>query len=227
LLGENISIGNPIESESTTGRRSTDSSINTDELNNLKRENIQLKDNERLKVEDMKKNENESEKLVAQSNESTNAEVKLTPKKESFQLMKSLLESLNPEDMLEVNEALKTKIVKLTEKNTIAESNLNAKTEELHHTLSHYCKQAVTYEAEVKRLKKEVTELTEKNTNVEAEVKRLEKEVTELTEKNTNVEADRKTKTEELMNTIAQFTDIESNYINQEGRGYLWTPWSK
>ena len=84
----------------------------------------------------MKKNENENEKLVAQSNKSTNAEVKLTPKKESFQLMKSLLESLNPEDMLEENEALKTMIVKLTEKNTNAESNLNAKTGTPAHTIT-------------------------------------------------------------------------------------------
>ena len=115
-----------ILAESTTGRRSTDSNTNTDELGNLQRENIQLKENERVKVEDMKKNENESEKLVEQSNKSKNTEVKLTPKKDSFQLMKSLLESLNPENMLEENEALKTKIAKLTEKNTNAESNLNA-----------------------------------------------------------------------------------------------------
>ena len=98
--------------------------------------------------------------------------------------------------------------------------------QELQHTRSHYCKQAVTYETEVKRLEKEVTELTEKNTNAEsnlnakteelhhtlshyckqavtyeAEVKRLEKEVTELTEKSTNAESNLNAKTDELERT--------------------------
>ena len=140
-----------ILSESTTGRTRTDSNINTDEMDYLQREKIQLKENERQqKAEDMKKIivENEKQKkklskmqgiqsnhrinsgvneagvkeLVAVNKKLPSAEVKLPDKREAFKLMKYLVESLNPEDLLEENEALKTKNVELTAKFTTVES---------------------------------------------------------------------------------------------------------
>ena len=117
----------------------------------LQREKIQLKENERQqKAEDMKKIivENEKQKkklskmqgiqsnhrinsgvnetgvkeLVAVNKKLPSAEVKLPDKREAFKLMKYLVESLNPEDLLEENEALKTKNVELTAKFTTVES---------------------------------------------------------------------------------------------------------
>ena len=140
-----------ILSESTTGRTRTDSNINTDEMDYLQREKIQLKENERQqKAEDMKniivENEKQKKKLskmqgiqsnhrinsgtneagvkelVAVNKKLPSAEVKLPDKREAFKLMKYLVESLNPEDLLEENEALKTKNVELTAKFTAVES---------------------------------------------------------------------------------------------------------